>query len=194
MKKKMLIVAGCTMLLSISTSAYSAEGTPTPYMSANLGFGMLDDSDTDNVELDVDDGVALTVAYGYKVNDNLRLEGEVAYQSNELLKFGTTTASDDIDSLALLVNGYWDFTNDSSLTPFLSAGIGAAMVNVDERGFNDYDKVFAYQIGAGIGYAINERVTVECKYRYFATADPELSGVDVEYETHNIYAGMRYAF
>ncbi|MDA3970192.1 MAG: porin family protein [Desulfobulbaceae bacterium] len=187
MKKKMLIIAGCTMLLSLSNSAYSAE--ETPYISGNLGFGMLTDSDTDNVELDVRNGYALTAAYGYKLNDNLRLEGELAYQNNELV-----TGRDDIESLALLANGYWDFTNDSSWTPFLTAGIGAATVNVDDPGLDDSETVFAYQIGAGIGYAINEELTVDCKYRYFATADPELAGVDVEYATHNIYAGMRYTF
>ena len=32
------------------------------------------------------------------------------------------------------------------------------------------------------------------KYRYFATSDPEFDGTEVEYASHNIYAGIRLNF
>lgn len=54
--------------------------------------------------------------------------------------------------------------------------------------------MFAYQVGAGVGYALTPQVTLDVKYRYFATADPDFDGTDMEYASHNIYAGIRLDF
>jgi len=45
-----------------------------------------------------------------------------------------------------------------------------------------------------VGYAMNENVTLDLQYRYFATEDPEFGVVDAEYATHNVYFGLRYNF
>ncbi len=206
MKKKILIISGCAMLLSLSTSAYSAEETSL-YVSGNFGWANLSDAEatdsdpaTSNYDIKSHDGFALGAALGYDFGYT-RIEGELAYQNNSLDKASTASGDVDltnaIDSLAFLVNGYWDFTNDTPWTSFVSVGLGAALVNVDDETVylgDDYDTVFAYQVGAGVGYAVNEALTVECKYRYLATTDPEFDNVEAEYATHNIYAGMRYAF
>lgn len=206
MKKKILIISGCTLLLSLSTSAYSAEEKPY-YVSGNFGLAMFSEAEvtdsnpaTANADVEAHNGFALGAALGYDFG-NARLEGEVTYQNNSLDKADTATGdvdlSEDIDSLTFLANGYWDFTNNTPWTSFLSAGLGVAMVNVDDNTAyvgDDYDTVFAYQLSAGIGYAINETMTVECKYRYLATTDPEFDNVEVEYATQNVYVGLRYAF
>ncbi len=206
MKKRMLLISGCTMLLSLSTSAYGAAEMPF-YVSGNLGWANLSDAEVSNsnpaisnMDIESHEGYALGAALGYDFGDT-RIEGELAYQNNSLDKAsnasGDVDLDDNIDSLAFLVNGYWDFTNNTPWTSFVSVGIGAALVNVDDNTAylgDDYDTVFAYQVGAGVGYAVNELLTVECKYRYLATSDPEFDKVDTEYATHNIYAGMRFAF
>ena len=56
------------------------------------------------------------------------------------------------------------------------------------------DTVFAWQVGAGIGYALTPQLTFDLKYRYFATSDPEFDGTEVEYASHNVYAGIRLHF
>jgi opacity protein-like surface antigen len=210
MKKTIFVIAGCTMLLSISSLAYSAEG---PYVSGNLGVAMLNDSDvTDStepgmtVDIESDAGLALGVAVGYGFANNTRIEGEISYQKNDLDKgsvWGFDTAlTGDTSSLALLLNGYYDFKNTSPFTPFITGGIGMAKVEVndmnvsgyDSYGENDDDTVFAYQFGAGVSYAVNEKVNIDVKYRYFGTSDPEFDSVDAEYSSHNLYAGVRVAF
>ena len=206
MKKKILIISGCTLLLSLSTSAYAAAEKPY-YLSGNLGLGMFSDAEvtdsnpaTANADIDAHNGYVLGAAFGYDFG-NARVESEVAYQNNALDKASTVSGdvglADDIESLTFLVNGYWVFTNNTPWTSFLSAGLGAALVNVDDNTAylgDDHDTVFAYQVGAGIGYAINDRITVECKYRYLATTDPEFGNVEAEYATQNISAGMKYSF
>lgn len=206
MKKKMLLISGCAMLLSLSTSAYGAAEMPF-YVSGNLGLGILSDFEvtdsrvaTRDADVESSKGWALGAALGYDFGP-ARLEGEVTYQNNSLDKASTASGdvdlSEDIDSIAFLVNGYWDFTNDTPWTSFVSVGLGMAVVNVDDDTVyvgDDHATVFAYQVGAGVGYAVNEALTVECKYRYLATSDPDFGHVEAEYATHNIYAGMRYAF
>ena len=207
MKKNILMITGCAMLLSISSIAYSAEG---PYVGGTLGLAIPSDSEVSDsgmtFDIASDAGAAVGGAVGYGFINNTRLEGEIAYQKNDLDK-ATLLGIDvpltgDTSSLALLINGYFDFATESALTPFVSAGLGFAKVEINDfnvpgsglPGFSDDDTVFAYQLGAGFGYAVNEKVTVDVKYRYFATEDLEIDTATVEYSSHNFLAGIRVKF
>ncbi|MCI5144811.1 MAG: hypothetical protein D3923_04620, partial [Candidatus Electrothrix sp. AR3] len=61
-------------------------------------------------------------------------------------------------------------------------------------GSNDVDDtVWSYQLSTGIGYALNEQLTVDALYRYFATDDPEFDGnVNYEFASHNFLVGLRF--
>jgi hypothetical protein len=90
MKKNIFMITGCAMLLSISSIAYSAEG---PYVSGNLGISTpsnsdLTDSTVPGITMDVesDSGLALGTAVGYGFANSIRIEGEIAYQKNDLDK------------------------------------------------------------------------------------------------------------
>ncbi len=203
--KKKISIAVCVMLLSLSTSAYSA--TDTLYLSANLGVGFFSDAEVTgsdasaaNYDIEANTGYGLGAAVGYEF-DNTRIESEFVYHNNTLDQAttagGDAALSDDIDSFAVLINGYRDFANDSRWTPFLGGGLGLAMINVDDDTAylgDDSATVFAFQISTGIAYAVNEVITVDCRYRYFATTNPEFDSGETEYRTHNVYAGVRYSF
>jgi len=66
-------------------------------------------------------------------------------------------------------------------------GIGTLTSSVD-------DTVFAYQVGTGVSFAVNEKVSLDLNYRYFATSDPNFEGIETEYSSHNVYAGIRVSF
>jgi opacity protein-like surface antigen len=210
MKRIFIMIAGCALLLSTSSIAECAEG---PYMSGNLGFSVLSDSDwTDTtlpgitINLESDTGYALGLAVGSSIGPNVRVEGEVAYQKNDLDKaslFGIDLPlSGDTTNLAFLLNCYYDFANTSPLTPFLSAGLGIARFDVNDFNFpgsglpdtNENSTEFAYQLGAGLGYAVSEALTIDLKYRYFGTSDPEIDTSTFTYASHNFYAGLRVNF
>jgi opacity protein-like surface antigen len=210
MKKRIVIIAGCTIILSISSIAHGAKG---PYVSGNLGLAVLSDSDlTDSTtpgitaNIESDSGLALGVAAGYDLGNNIKVEGEIAYQKNDLDKasvFGVDVdLAGDTSSLAFLLNGYYDFVNESVFTPFVSTGLGFAKVEINDfnvpgsglPSYNDDDTVFAYQVGAGVDYAVNEKITIDFKYRYLGASDPEFDTSTVEYASHNFYAGIRAAF
>ena len=64
---------------------------------------------------------------------------------------------------------------------------------------DDDDLVFAYQIGAGVDYAISNRLSLDLGYRFFGTGKPKMKdvdGVSVESECHSsgIQLGLRYMF
>ena len=65
--------------------------------------------------------------------------------------------------------------------------------DIDLVGTED-DTVFAYQIAAGGSLAVNDRLSIDVQYRYFATEDPNFDGLKAEYATHNLFFGLRFNF
>jgi opacity protein-like surface antigen len=210
MKENIFMITGCAMLLSISSITYSSEG---PYVSGNLGVSMPSNSSlTDStapdikIEIESDLGLALGAAVGYGFANNTRIEGEIAYTKNDADKASQNGVDVDLtgdtSSLAFLLNGYYDFTNKSQITTSITAGLGVAKVelndfNVSGSGLpsaNYDDTVFAYQVGIGVGYAVNQNVIVDVKYRYFGTSDVQFDTTEVEYSGGAVYAGTRYSF
>ncbi|MHB8808672.1 MAG: outer membrane protein [Desulfobulbaceae bacterium] len=209
MKRRILISLFVLAPFFFATGANSADG---PYVSVNAGVAVLSDSDvTDStapgidLELSYDPGWAIGAAVGYRFS-NFRVEGEVAYQENDIDEssaFGISIdSSGDVNGTAFLVNGYYDFINTSAFTPFITAGLGYANVEINDYGipgsglgrYSDDDSVFAYQVGVGVGYAVNENVTIDAWYRYFATEDPEFDTAEVEVSSHNFLVGARFSF
>lgn len=209
MKTRIITALCCVTPLVFTSAAMAADG---PYVSANLGLAMLSDSDiTDStvpgidMELSFDSGWTIGAAAGYRFS-NFRVEGELAYQANDIDEtsaFGfSVDSSGDVAGTAFMVNGYYDFVNSSPFTPFISAGLGYANVEINDYtipgsgipAYNDDDSVFGYQLGIGVGYSVNENVVLDLRYRYFATEDLEFDTTEVEVNSHNFMVGVRYNF
>jgi len=195
--KRIIVVFACLLLFLSSSYAFGANGL---YVSGNIGAAFLTDSDIKvsgfpTVEASFDTGFAASAAIGTSIN-KFRLEGELSYQKNDFDEVESFSVDGDFTALTLLLNGYYEFNNDSAFTPYLTAGIGYSNVEVDGDGFDgsEDDNVFAYQLGAGIGYAASDNVTIDAKYRYFATADPDFGDAEAEVASHNIYLGIRVNF
>lgn len=205
MNKNLLVFPGCALLaLLLSSPAYSADAPVGKYVSGNLGLAMLSDADSTfrlapglTINTSYDTGWTLGAALGYNFGST-RLEGEVAYQKADEDKANDTSvtwnATGDISTLSFLVNGYYDFTNSSAFTPYLSAGLGFAKIELDDVDYNADDTVFAYQVGAGVGYALSKNVTLDAKYRYFATSDAEFEFETRDFASHNLLLGIRINF
>ena len=206
MKKCFLLSASCAILL-VSSAAWAAPGA---YLSVNGGVAILDDGDAKGaqgtVELESDPGVALTGALGYNFGNNLRMEAELGYQKNDLDKMGLRgmphgTASGDTSSVSGLLNGYYDFMNQSRLTPFVSAGAGVIKVslsdlNMPQAGFNEGldGTAVAWQVGGGLSYAVSYGLSLGVKYRYMNALDLEVDDTELDYSGHNVYGGIRASF
>lgn len=204
--KKIGIIIGCVITFVVSTTAYSSESL---YGKISVGMAMPLDSDIEqsgfSMETEQDNGVALGAALGYDFG-HIRIEGELTRQTNDFSKLNFLGHSVDLEgktrATAFLINGYYDFTNKSPFTPYVSAGLGCAKIEVEDLNYkasvspavSDDDFVFAYQAGAGVEYAVTEKIALDLKYRYWGTSDPEFGQTEAEFRTQNIYFGVRLDF
>jgi opacity protein-like surface antigen len=209
MKIIIIALAGWPIFFSIFSPAYAASG---PYVSGSFGLSMPRDCDVTDatypttLTLEADDGLTFGGAAGYFWG-NMRIEGEITYQKNDLDQVSipgiiSTAIEGDITSTSFLLNGYYDFKNTSPFIPFIGAGIGGSRVKVSTITVPGYgvivscvdDTVFAYQLSAGIAYAVSEMVVFDIKYRYFVTSDMEYDDREYSGKSHNVYVAMRILF
>ncbi len=224
MKKNFFIVLGCAILVMLSASAYCSQGPYFSgnlglalLKDSSMSNSELNDMGA-SVDIESKSGVGLGVALGYDFGNSMRIEGEFAYQRNDTDKFTVSAMGYRVSlgldghtsSSCVMVNGYYDFTNLGRVAPFLSAGIGYSKVKQEITGLSGYDDVtdgeeidiksreddtaLAYQVGAGIGYAVSKTLTIDAKYRYFTTDDLNFNGISVKYSSHNFYIGVRLGF
>ena len=187
-------------LLVFLVSTPFAQAAANPYVSVSAGLGLLSDSDVEGSwinEIDYKTGFAVNGALGLS-GGMYRIEGAVGYQVNDWDKVNGDDVDAEVSILSFMANGYLDIDMPASLiTPYLMAGAGIANVDfsADDVVDSEDDTVFAYQLGAGIGFDAAPNVLLDLGYRYFATADvsPE-EDVDVSIASHNIMAGVRIGF
>jgi len=202
------------LLLTVLAVPAFAAG---PYVGAEAGAVFLSDSTftsagNSDLELKSKTGYLLGMVGGYDFG-TYRLEGEFAYRRNN-----NKEATDDVDTfpvdgdystMALLVNGYYDFrTVSPTFVPYLGLGLGGARVTAKGSDassgvfVDDSTMVFAYQVAGGVGYAVSKEITLDLGYKYFATAKPEFDftantgggKTKGEYSSHNVFLGLRYGF
>ncbi|WP_287373902.1 outer membrane beta-barrel protein [Prosthecochloris sp.] len=194
----------CVALLVFFASAPLARAA-TPYVSASAGLAFLRDSDieeggvTTEEAIEYETGFALNGALGLD-GGMYRIEGAVGYQVNDWDDVNGIELADNVDAevsiLSFMANGYLDIEMPVSMvTPYLTAGVGVANVDIEAFDESDDDTVFAYQFGAGVGIDAMPNVMLDLGYRYFATGDVSpADDVEVSIASHNIMAGVRVNF
>lgn len=241
MKYKILILIMGMIGAMISTTV-SAEGnyvslklglglpSDSNYTSSGWapGVGRISVENT----LEFENSKSISVILGRRMSPNLRMELEFSYKSSNgaistdefaiedeyenLIPSGITLGDIDIGikSQFAMINGYYDFTNESKFTPYLSAGLGMGwhkatineqmvsssynndniLTNVSE--VNGRDHAFAYQLGFGGSYEVVDSTYLTTGYRYIGSAVLNFneSSADVDLGIHEINAGIRMEF
>ena len=188
------------------------------YLSVNIGPAMLSDSDTTSTanngtgrvtgDSSFDNGFDINGALGTSLGA-IRLEGEIAYRKNDWDTFAATTGTLDITgsftSLSFMANGWYDFDIDPDWVPFLGGGVGMSLMNMEitssngtPSSYDESDTVFAYQVGAGLGYKVSPKITISLSYRVFGTSEVEFvdpTDTDTyDYRNHSVLLGVRHNF
>lgn len=176
-------------------------------------------------------GAALAIGYDFssKFDLNFRTELEYAFYS----KAKSTKShfipdnenggeyaklKSEINISTLFVNVYYDFKNHTNFTPYVGAGLGIAFVGLagsifggEEDEYYVFSKNsnnnFAWNIGLGVGYAFNERISLDLGYRYSQLGDvtSKITSTDEDgvatvtekgdnLSTHQIMLGVRFTF
>lgn len=204
-------VLGLALLVASGSGAKAQFGIPDIYIAAGAGGAILEDTEIRAVGTSFE-----TIPFpGYAVNGALgldfgilRLEGEVLYNEYNLdsIEFAgfDVDADGSFKTLAGMGNVFVDLPL-AIVTPFVGAGIGYAKVKADNFKLagvpvvDDSDTGLAWQLRAGIAFAIFPFTDMTIGYRYFVTDDLELSNsagdVDVEkLKSHIFELGLRITF
>lgn len=188
--------------------------------------------DVDNKFADFDGGVTFGGGIGYRFSKWFRADVTGEYRSKtdfsgyDIYTFQGADFPDHYDAkkseILALANGYVDLGSWHGLSPFIGAGVG--MANVEISGFTDtgigvsgdpssaygadHDEWnFAWALYAGVGFEVNEALTLELAYRYLDMGDGESGdliasdGTDdfdnpMEFKditSHDVRLGVRYA-
>jgi opacity protein-like surface antigen len=188
---------------------------PNIYSKGSLGLVMASESYSlggdNDYNAEFSPGFQLSGAIGGKLDNGIRLEGELLYENAALKQisgmaagstFNTENVSGDINFMAFMGNVLYDIPMNSRLTPYVMGGVGFAGIKLDHFKpdnsviANDLDYVFASQFGAGFAFDLDNRTKIEIGYRYLETQDPEFSDpfstpFKSTYASHKFIIGTR---
>jgi opacity protein-like surface antigen len=199
--KKIVIsfVLTLSLVAGVSSVAWSEL-----YYSGSMGSSVMDDAfiddGVDTGEFSFEDGFVATGAIGQSFGDVFRAELEGGYRTNSFDEMridgdGVYAINADMRALSLMSNVYIHLFPHNFISPFIGVGVGVANIeaDIDRYGRAD-DTVFAYQVASGCSIAMSRSLSFDIQYRYFATEDPDLNGVETEYATHDLFVGLRFSF
>lgn len=115
----------------------------------------------------------------------------------------------------LMVNGYYDIKNSSDFTPYISVGLGYAAVDFKTTRADAYTpglslhdththtaNNFAWSVGAGVNYAINDDWDMGLSYRYLDAGKADITTAvgdgentsKIKVKANDIMLGLTYRF
>ena len=218
--KKLLLLSAAIAVVAAAGNAGAAD--LKQYVSLKGNYSLMRPTFKAN-GVDVDEGpfaekyklydntLGASLAYGVKMCSfrtelELNLNGAAnkkLYDDEDVTKVKTRANS-------LMLNGYYDIPTKTAFTPYVGAGLGLAHVKmtaktVEEEGLYKYNiskNKLAYQLGAGVGYELNQNWTLDAGYRWIdygtiskSYNDEDEAGKDkVSTKSHNFFFGARYSF
>lgn len=142
-------------------------------------------------------GGALFAGYDFYYESNLPVRVEVEYtirsEVNASIDYDDFIQKSDINYSmhTFFGNAYFDFQNNTALTPYVGAGLGAGFINND-RG--NVATVFAWNVGAGVAYAFTESVTADLGYRFVGLGENQVRNATFNPFSNEVTLGLRFSF
>jgi opacity protein-like surface antigen len=199
MKKLLLVSAIATF--SLNSFAQNPE-TGCPYIKGHIGvIKAQNTSDVTNQIYKSNPTIMGTLALGYNLKDNLRLDLSLDHYPNLRLSTNNDALKIDVKlkTSIVLFNLYMDIAEIRGYKVFIGAGAGTSRFSVKGQvldktsnqtfpiRYTESDE-FAYGLYAGTHYEYAPGVHGELMYSY-----KDLGQVnDSKFKTHNITAGFRF--
>lgn len=161
-------------------------------------------------------GIYLGYDFYPKFQMPIRTEIEYAIRSNMDTSWSKsnwrgTSASTNVDHTmgvqTLFFNVYADWHNSSDFTPYIGAGLGMGFLSNDttasvrdglsyfEDSKNKMNTVFAWNVGAGVSYAMTENVSADLAYRFVGLGENKVGdGFKTHPYANEVSLGMRFTF
>ena len=196
MKKNKNLLCGILLLSSFSAIAMepsqsNSSSNSSIYFEIGTGVSMNSGKDAVNdYELNFNKTQrkttgALSAALGYIYSPNIRFDLNVTYIPEWNISESTTSTTGDaisysskISTLISTINAYYDFERiANNLTPYVMGGIGLSRNKIDDmdifandnlyfRRYSNNSYNFAWKLGAGAAYKVNDRVSIDLGYRF----------------------------
>jgi opacity protein-like surface antigen len=199
MKIRKIMIPVILSLLSCSAFA-DDDGY---YIGTMVGASMPQSLDTANdsgitATYDPNTGYSWGAVVGRQFGD-IRGEVEFSYRDENadvVITDGVDTDNSVVDHRAYsaMFNGYYDFRNGSSFTPYLGAGAGLIhskselVETTNFIGTSGKDTSLAYQGMAGVNLALSDDISVGLGYRYLGTSSNE----EFASNTHEVLGSMMF--
>ena len=117
--------------------------------------------------------------------NSFRTEFEYTFRGG--IKGNAMGGEHKLETMSMLVNGYYDMYTGSSFHPYLNLGIGASRLYQKDGGINSHtDFKFSWGGGVGLGFDITRDTTFDLGYRFL--------DLGREVKSNEFYAGLRFAF
>lgn len=111
----------------------------------------------------------------------------------------------DVRTIFIMANAIYDFRNQSPLTPYVGGGVGAGFTKVDYSPsgvgvIDDRSTQFAWQVTAGVSWAVAPTAEIYAGYRYRATSDVSVKAdlfsadFDIQNRASIVEGGLRWWF
>jgi OOP family OmpA-OmpF porin len=228
--RKLLLAAAATAAIASPAVARDGSGYVGVDLGPMLLQNMPLDYDDDDVSfenlvtVDTKIGYDAGLLAGYDFG-MFRLEAEVAYKRASVDEIQLTapiapSAEDaflDADgratALSVMGNAMLDFGDDDGVSGFIGGGVGMARVKVsssfaadfsdfpdDSFNFSDSDSGVAWQIVAGMRYAISPNIDLGLKYRFFNSGRLDFKDssdgerLRGKWNSHSLLASLVYNF
>jgi OmpA-OmpF porin, OOP family len=195
---------------SAQFAPYAAPEPAGPYIGGALGSQYLDNLSASgplsgDTKLKYKWGPVGLGSLGYAFGNGFRAEVELGYRHNEAksleIPSGATLPSSlnlktNAGATSYMVNGVYDFSLAPSWSANVGAGVGAAMIRINNVGNTS---PFAYQAIAGVEYAIAPQTRLGVGYRFLGTeslhlGDSSLITSHAHYYDHAALVTLRYNF
>lgn len=205
-------IAAAALLSLGALAAASSPANAQVYVSGSLGLLMPQDIDASGTgfagSAELDNGVGLNVAVGYRFPFNVRVEGEFGYYNSSLNKItvtgvgSTPVSGGDIDLLAGTANAFYDFKTGTMFTPYLGGGIGFVHEKISDSTVTGVaiaggsSTEFLWQLEGGVSIDVTPHMAIVPSYRYLHINDGgTFGGVTVDDTSAHLFKiGLRYTF
>ena len=194
-----------TSLLAVFAVS-GAHAATSPYVSAHVGLDSMalkyyNAAETHHGAFFNDTAYDLSLASGIKhdLGSAFAVRGELEFDFANGGIFKNEDGAQHFRSYTALANAYIDMKTASALTPYIGAGLGyqwSYLKDNEEDSFKPH--AFAWQVGAGVSYALCDHMSLDLGYRYLQSVDKivdEHEG-DKRFATayHQFRLGAAYAF
>lgn len=147
--KKTAVLSSILAASAVATIAHADEPVAGFTLTPSIGYSVPDNN------RDLEDDRAFGLSFGYQFDNPWAVEFTYLNLDSEL------SSGQDIDADQYRLDGLYSFFNDSSITPYLAAGLGTTEYsnNLDGDGNTQLNA------GGGLKFALNENTSLRADYR-----------------------------